>query len=160
MLLVDAIGFVIVLILLGGGLWFLGWSLWEILLARDSTRWPVTTGTITVSQVVSEEDQVLGTIFHWRTYRPDVHYRYQIGGQQYDGARVLFSQRWLTRAAAEALAQPYRPGRPVVVHHHPVRPSLAVLQPDISWPGLGYQVCIGVALYFVGAFIALVLFHW
>ena len=94
----------------------------------DSRRWPTVPGVVLESTVAAVSDG------HRQRYRPVVRYRYEVAGERYEGSRIgwgaLPGFRKFTRA--RRLLDGYRPGGPVKVYHDPLRPQLAMLQPDTA----------------------------
>jgi hypothetical protein len=90
----------------------------------ETELWPVTEGMVLESTVASSND-------HGRQiFRPEIHYRYEIGGERFEGHRIQWDLpagfRKYTRA--RTLLDGYRAGTRVAVYYDPQRPGIAVLQ--------------------------------
>jgi len=106
----------------------------------EAALWPSVQGEVVsarVEQFASRERKMNqsgtdGTVdMHWRQYyRPDVEYRYKVGGIDYRGTRISFGGRLY--ASFEYLARQrtaaYQPGQSVRVSYDPKNPAQAVLE--------------------------------
>jgi hypothetical protein len=63
-----------------------------------------------------------------------VRYRYEVGGERYEGSCIKWSAvvEFRKYSRARAMLDRYRSGSPVAVHYDPKRPSIAVLQPGLT----------------------------
>ena len=92
--------------------------------ASESESWPSVEGYVVQSDVAAVRDEGR------QIYRPVVRYRYEVGGERYEGSRIrwgaLVEFRKFTRA--RTMLDKYRAGKAVAVHYDPKRPGVAVLQ--------------------------------
>jgi hypothetical protein len=112
-----------VLCAIAGGLILMGRSLQN---ASDSEAWPKVEGLMLESAVAAVRDGGR------QRYRPVVRYRYEVGGERYEGNLIQWSAvvEFRKYSRARAMLDKYRSGSPVAVHYDPERPAIAVLQPD------------------------------
>jgi hypothetical protein len=110
------------------------WPATRQLLAR---QYASTTGTITKSQVRADNSGD-GTSYH-----ADVHYRYQVAAQEYEGKRVRFDQIGMGERHAHEMSGRYSVNQAVTVYFDPAVPENAVLEQGID-----------VATFFVLLFLA------
>jgi len=90
---------------------------------QQSAAWPTVSGVVVTSRVA-----VLGADDDW--VRADVTYEYEVASRPYLGARIRFGYRGgPRRGSAEELVAAYPVGRPVAVHHDPLRLHESVLRP-------------------------------
>ena len=95
--------------------------------AKNSLHWPQAQGVITSSRLVP------GHFKQIKGYRPEIQYRYQVGGTEYLGSRRSFSRPNLaTRAASESVIDAYPAGRTVTVFYDPKDPAFALLEPGLA----------------------------
>jgi hypothetical protein len=91
--------------------------------ARDAVAWPTVAGKVEGSRIEKMAAQY-GT-----KYRLALAYRYQVGGQDYEGDRVEFGPRRVgSEELIERLADKYLAGADVTVHYDPDDPATAVLE--------------------------------
>jgi hypothetical protein len=92
--------------------------------ASESESWPSVEGYVVESAVAAVRDAGR------QVYRPVVRYRYEVGGERYEGSRIrwgaLVEFRKFTRA--RRLLDQYRSGSTIAVRYDPKRPGTAVLQ--------------------------------
>jgi hypothetical protein len=93
-----------------------------------SRDWPSVPGVVIETAVAAGSDG------RRQRFRPVVRYRYEVGGERFEGSRIrwgaLLGFRKFTRA--RRLLDGYAAGSRVAVYHHPLRPSLAVLEPSAA----------------------------
>ncbi len=137
------------LLLTGAG--FLVWGLMKRskvqASARLATSWPAAPGVILGCQVTQERPIAAlfapGNPSQSRYYTPRVHYRYPVG-RDYDGTRIRFGAlNFRTRAAAEAVVQPYPVNAPVMVRYDPANPAESVLELQTSGGGTMVAIVFG-----------------
>lgn len=119
--------------------------------AKDSARWPTTSGHIKTSQVVSE---MRGDV---RNDVPVVEYSYVVRGQTYTAKRISFDAAAILMA--NQVVTRYPAGSEVPVAYDPINPTVAVLQPGGRGPGgLAYTLALigpiililaGIAMLFI-----------
>ena len=65
-------------------------------------------------------------------YRPMVRYRYEVGGERYEGNLIQSSSvvEFRKYSRARAMLDKYRSSSPVAVHYDPERPAIAVLRSE------------------------------
>jgi hypothetical protein len=114
------------------------WSAWIAYLAVMSRRWPQVEGTIVVSDLQRSKDSEGGY-----SYRPEVSYRYTVGGKELVGSRTRFGLLLETSWSAPAVrvVQRYKVGARVAVCYDPIAPEESVLE-----SGINGTVFAGVAL--------------
>ena len=142
---------------LGGGIVIFGWIFFllgacgliygglQLVLGRQSTGWPATSGQIVYGKLDTSESVTKTDEYRQvqTSYGPHLIYKYVVKGQTYYSNRRSFGQlsgsdeEW----AAEILEQ-YPPGARISVSYSPGNPHLSVLEPGISseafWlPGAG-----------------------
>ena len=95
------------------------WNAWKnVQLAKASTAWPTTPGTVTAA----ERGRVM--------FRPQprVAYSYSVNGVSYTGKRISFAAGVPGKETDSVLAR-YPVGRAVAVSYAPEKPSEAALEP-------------------------------
>ena len=85
-----------------------------------------TTGEVTEARVESRRSS------RKYTHRLVIAYRYQVGGQAFEGnvwshTALESSDRW-----AQRVAHTYRPGTPIAVYYSPSQPTEAVIEPGLT----------------------------
>ena len=92
--------------------------------AAESEAWPAVDGIIIESTVAAKREGR-------QLYRPMVRYRYEVGGECYEGSRIQWAAREGFRkyTRARRMLDRYRAGSAIKVHYDPSRPGMAVLQP-------------------------------
>jgi hypothetical protein len=94
----------------------------EIFLAGISTGWPVASGRVTASRVITGS-----------TYSPQVNYSYEVGGKSYSSTRVSYSDYGSSEPTpAREVVDRYAPDAAVLVSYRPDAPSESVLEPGIQ----------------------------
>ena len=115
-----AVGFA--LCALAGGLILAG----GLSIRRNANKeiWPAVEGVVIESTVDAQRDGR-------QLYRPVVRYRYEVGGERFEGSRIQWaaSAGYRRYTRARKVLDSYRPGRAVKVHYDPLRPGIAVLRP-------------------------------
>ncbi len=93
----------------------------------QSQSWIAHPAEITASRVdVSHDDD--GT-----TYRPEVHFHYELDGQAFDGTKWSFSVWSASQSWAEAVIKRYPVGSQQTCYYNPNAPSEAVLDRSLNW---------------------------
>jgi Protein of unknown function (DUF3592) len=117
-------------ILLAVGLAGVSYGLWNLLQGASSPKWPTVTGQVVTADLQRSRD-AQGMV----TYRAEVAYKYEVGGQPYVSDRVFFGDQlsvsWATGAVREV--EDYHPGTQVKVFYNPGKPSRSVLEPGAPW---------------------------
>ena len=105
-------------------------GLWMVILrfrnaarARASQNWPSTQGQIITSYVRVEQDSEEGPSFY-----PEIHFKYQVAGREYVGAKIDFSPPEDDQEKAEEKVAKYPENASVRVYYDPQHPSKAVLE--------------------------------
>jgi hypothetical protein len=113
---------------LAWGAYFLQLHRRAALQAERAGSWPTARGRILESRIdVDESEDEEGGTTQWFT--PRIRYRYEAGGQPYEGDRIRFgAMRTADRRKAEAWAAPYPAGAEAEVRHNPFDPADAVLE--------------------------------
>lgn len=90
----------------------------------ESETWPTVDGFVIESTVAARHEGK-------QVYRPVVRYRYEVGGERFEGSRIQWAAtagyRKYTRA--RRMLDRYRSGSTIKVHYDPQRPGVAVLNP-------------------------------
>jgi hypothetical protein len=118
---------------------------------REAEGWPAIQGTVVESWVRRSEttDSDGSTTYH---YYPEIHYRYQLIGSEYQGNRISFGlKRGLNRPAAEKVVAKYPVGANVMIYYQPDKPDNAILERSVSRAplvmGIGF-ILAGIFFYF------------
>lgn len=111
------------------------------------------------AEIVGNEIREFGRNKSGTRYLVDLRYRYRVDGvmqegSMYDSFGSLGEGDSLMMDEAEALAEVYRVGAPLVVYHNPKKPSEAVISPGFS----GYRWV--PAIFFVVLVVAQVAVAW
>jgi hypothetical protein len=93
--------------------------------AADSEKWPAVEGTVLDSAVAADRDGGR------QRFQPVVRYRYEVGGERYEGSRIRWaaSEGYRKYTRARRVLDKYRSGAAITVHYDPRRPGVAVLKP-------------------------------
>jgi hypothetical protein len=128
-------------IFFGAGLLFVLGSGLAIVLARRSASWPVTSGTITRSEIVESR-----TRRNVRLYESRIEYSYAVHGKAYRSDRVCSGAMLHTRGRAEERCAKYPAGSPVRVFYKPSDPSRACLEATAETSNLMLAIGCGILL--------------
>lgn len=114
----------------------LGDRLFLLWMGTSSNDWPMAVGV-----VKSFESSPVDTGRAGETWRVAIEYVYEVDGSLFHARRLRFTKRFagLDQDALVLIESRYAPGTEVIVHHHPTRHSLAVLEPGPdaqAWFGL------------------------
>ncbi len=92
--------------------------------AAESEAWPAVEGVVIESTVAARREGR-------QLYRPMVRYRYEVGGERYEGSRIQWaaSAGYRKYTRARRVLDGYRSGHAIKVHYDPKRPGVAVLKP-------------------------------
>ena len=93
--------------------------------AAESEAWPAVEGVVIESTVAAQREGR-------QLYRPMVRYRYEVGGERYEGSRIQWaaaSAGYRKYTRARRILDSYRSGHAIKVHYDPKRPGVAVLNP-------------------------------
>ncbi len=131
-------------LLVGSGL--LVWTVWNVISALDSRRWPEAPGTIVVSDLQRSKGGDGGV-----SYRPEVTYRYVVDGRELIASRTRFGDRIELSWSAPAVraVRKFPVGANVAVRYNPNHPQEAVLEPGI-YPSLWVTLVIACGFTAVG----------
>lgn len=128
-----------------------------------SSNWDTTTGIIEVSQIHAESQASRnrkgpGPSRYW-IYTPQVVYRYEIDGRSYTSDRIaagVVAAHTEVGPVKKFLAK-YPVGNEVTVHYDQSNPTLALLEPGVSWRtlviplfGIALLIAAAGAIYFFG----------
>ena len=96
-------------------------SIWR---AAESEAWPAVEGVVIESTVTAQREGR-------QLYRPVVRYRYEVGGERYEGSRIQWagSAGYRKYTRARRILDSYRSGHAIKVHYDPKSPGVAVLKP-------------------------------
>lgn len=122
------------------------WSLWNILRALESRRWPTVEGVVLVSDLQRTRDSDGAQM-----YRAEVSYKYTVGDRAFVSSRTRFGDRVSLSWSKPALdiVQRYPVGASVKVRYAPDDPSDSVLESRISG-GLLFTLAIDVVVLTAG----------
>jgi len=110
-----------------------------------ASRWPAAPGTMLATRVDDPAPGAFG-------FTPLVHYRYQVGPQQFDGVQLRQGPvRAPTREAAYAMVARYPPGAPVQVRYNPHNPQESVL--EAGGGGRNPLLLIGAVVLLIGGLV-------
>ncbi len=134
------------LMLLGGGLLFLGIRAKRT--AGASRAWPSAQGTIVSSQLLASGRGKS------RWYKAQVSYTFAANGQSYTGERVMFGDaRSSSMAKEQGVVDRYKQGAAVEVFYNPQQPQDAVLERRTSGTTLTYLI-LGTVVFILAVFVA------
>jgi len=147
---VAALGLgIVILVLFPIGIKLLLSSFRQLTLAWASTRWPSTQGHVFATSIQEQVNADSETNRRTTYYRPDVHYKYQIGNHNYTSSQRVFGEkpRYDTRDRAQTIIENYPTGRALKVYYDPANPHQAVLEPGkigtILGNLVGGVICLG-----------------
>jgi hypothetical protein len=105
---------------------FIGQSFWN---QHRSATFAQTVGMVVSSRIQENSDS------DSTTYRPEVHYTYQVNGETLTGTKVRF-QSWSSsdHGYARKITRDYPVGSSVTVYYNPIRPEEAVLETQVGGP--------------------------
>ncbi len=85
-------------------------------------------GTVTASRIVTSRGSKGGT-----NYKPEVKYRYAVGGREYQSDRYEFMPMSSSsgRTSSQAVVAAHAPGTKITAYYDPVRPESAVISRDV-----------------------------
>ncbi len=131
---------------------FAGLALFVVALARAATKqaeaarsWPWVDGVIESAQVEQFRVRASGTgvVARWRRYfKPDIVYRYSVGGVDFMGSRLHLAARLYSGAPgySNRVVERYPPGTRVTVYYNPANASEAVLHPQAMGPWIAWTL--------------------
>lgn len=99
--------------------------------ARASLKWLSVDGEVVhcrLKQGTAHAGESATGIF----YKPDVKYKYKIGGESYTGQRIDFGTTGATKDWAKKRAAEYQKGKTVTVYYNPKDPREAVLEQTVA----------------------------
>ena len=118
----------VVLALLAIGVGLLYSTIKARLKANAARQWPVVKGLVLTSEV--DEDYTRTAVGSVNpTFAPGVKYEYQVGGQKFTNARVVFGKIRFPYVEASDILTHFPVGAEVDVHYNPVDPADSVLLP-------------------------------
>ena len=91
---------------------------------RSSANWPSVSGEIIASEEIHDTE--------YGPPSPGLRYRYQVDGRTFEGDRITFKCRPITRATTKALLSEHPEGWSVLVYYNPVSPESSALQQGVS----------------------------
>jgi hypothetical protein len=93
----------------------------------ESQNYPSVAGTITHSEVTSHRTSKGGT-----SYDAVINYRYEIGGQEFDGEKLRFGIKVSSSENAHAAVNAYPLGSTAQVFYNPANPQESLLSPGVN----------------------------
>jgi hypothetical protein len=105
----------------------------DVIRASDSKEWPIVQGQVTLCDVVLHDDPP-DEFAEEHGYEAMIEYRYRVANQDYVSSRRSFSwYKYVLPSTARAIPAKYPKGGSVTVHYMPNDPSVAVLEPGLTW---------------------------
>ena len=131
---------ILVLALLGAGMFLLGW--FQFRKVQSSRSWPYTPGRILSAKVDTSITRGNQDEADTTSYLPVIQYEYVVDNQHYLGNRIAFVARsYSRRKQAEEAMKAFEAGASVWVFYDPAKPGQAVLERKASggtmWMMLG-----------------------
>lgn len=113
--------------------------------ARASAAWPSVDGVVERSEVTTHRGHEKQTM-----YSPEVAYRYNVDGKDFQGSMVAFGGDFSSNNSSHAYAvtEQYPVGKEVSVYYEPDAPGHAVLEPGVTWKS---YLAFGIGLAFLAA---------
>jgi hypothetical protein len=134
-------------LLIGAGIGSYFWTLIPLSKAVQSKTWEPVPGTVTFNDIVLTRG---GGGTGNRTFKPIVHYRYEVNGEVFEGDQIAaFLLTTSIRSHAESTLSRYPVHSQVVVYHDPRNPKKALLEPGFQRMG-GFYLTLVVGAAFVG----------
>jgi Protein of unknown function (DUF3592) len=120
-------------------------------MARATASWPLVSGEIVASKLVTR--WVSSSDGRDEVRKTRITYRYDVAGRSFQGNRIIAGP--LGVLCARQVVRRYRKGDTCRVAHHPQRPQVAVLEPGthfVHWlpPAVGLLFC-GLGFYMLGS---------
>ena len=96
--------------------------------AAESEAWPAVEGVVIESTVAAKREGR-------QLYRPVVRYRYEVGGERYEGSRIQWaaSAGYRKYTRARRILDSYRSGHTIKVHYDPSAPASRCSSPARRW---------------------------
>jgi hypothetical protein len=115
----------------------------DIVMGQKSSSWPNVSGTV-IQSIMETKQDTDAEGFSSTTYGAKIHYKYLVGGKEYESWRRTFSEVSTSsmRRTQEILAR-YPQGASVAVYYDPEDPSSAVLESGVgtsSYIFLGFAI--------------------
>ncbi len=110
-----------------GVLFFDGFMAKSFFKQYESGHYPAVTGTVTHSEVKSHRGSKGGT-----TYQAVIHYRFEVDGQTFTGARLRYNPASSDSASARSLVDDHPAGAAVRIFYDPKNPQDSLLFPGIT----------------------------
>ena len=110
------------------GVTLVGLTIFELRRGRQSGSWPQVRGLVLESNVIERERADGGTI-----YSAEVTYGYTVSGDGHKSDRIDYEWPKTDLRSAKRVTDRYLVGQGITVYHHPVKPSVSVLEPGPGW---------------------------
>ncbi len=110
------------------GVTLVGLTIFELRRGRQSGSWPQVRGLVLESNVIERERADGGTI-----YSAEVTYGYTVSGDGHKSDRIDYEWPKTDLRSAKRVTDRYLVGQEITVYHHPVKPSVSVLEPGPGW---------------------------
>lgn len=127
---------IVLFVWIAAALGFLAYAVYELLLAIQSRKWPVTEGTVIESRVEIDRGTEGGP-----SMTAHVSYAYYVDGQRHVSKRVHFGGSngvlMITSRRAPKVVARYPFDARVSVRYSPSRPDLGVLEPGVHAANFG-----------------------
>ncbi|MBU0719684.1 MAG: DUF3592 domain-containing protein [Planctomycetes bacterium] len=107
------------------GLALILFALWNIWTVVASWHWPTTEAEVTHSEVVQGLERL--------RFQPSVACQYEVQGLSYTATAIDWGRFDMPRTEAQRVVDKYPVGELVTVHHHPMKPHRAVIEPRGGW---------------------------
>lgn len=125
---------IVALVTTGLGLLMLGFGVYFLFTAQDSTSWPVAQGVIERVAIRTASNNTSASGSGSPRYYAAIAYRYTVDGQAYRSSRFSLGsgnrmgKMHKTREAAREAASAYSSGDPIRIYYDPADPAEAVLR--------------------------------
>ncbi len=124
---------ILVYICLGGfivfGFFFMMGGIKEIKLAKKSSSWPTTMGTIIESRIETSSDS------DGETYRPSVRFSYQVHGLKFTGNKIFFGHGGIYSSNynySKKVVTQYSTNKIITIYYNPSQPKQSVIEAGIK----------------------------
>ena len=131
---------ILIIALLGAGLFLIGWL--QFRKVQASRSWPYTPGRILQAKIDATTSRGNADEADSTSFSPEIQYEYYVDNQRYLGNRIGFAGRsYSRRMQAEEALKDFQVGASVWVFYDSAKPTQAVLEKKapggIQWMVLG-----------------------
>ncbi len=114
--------FIIILLVIIGGIITSVWGLRVLRASRKTAQWPTVEGVVKESEPVSEHDDLL----------PHILYQYEVNGQKYDSTVEFPPDTCPLPEFARSYVEKFPVGASVHVYYKPEHPEESTLEPSLQ----------------------------